>query len=96
MLCPAHWCSAGGALLIMSSARPLSRAEQESLLASDGFPDWDYMPGEDSELFEYKASDWGWFKGRLVALEGWALRKLTLIFNLENPRASGLGRFACL
>jgi hypothetical protein len=25
--------------------------------------------GEDGEPFEYKASDWGWFDGRLVALD---------------------------
>jgi hypothetical protein len=27
------------------------------------------MPGEDGEPFEYKASDWGWIEGRLVALD---------------------------
>ena len=30
---------------------------------------WDYMPGEDSCPFEPKASDWGWFEGRMVALD---------------------------
>jgi hypothetical protein len=30
---------------------------------------WDYMPGEESCPFEPKASDWGWFKGRRVALD---------------------------
>jgi hypothetical protein len=69
MLCPVRWCSRGGQLSVMASARPLHRTEQEALLDCDGFPDWDYMPGEESEPFEYKASDWGWFRGRLVALD---------------------------
>jgi hypothetical protein len=30
---------------------------------------WDYRPGEDGCPFEPKACDWGWFKGRLVALD---------------------------
>jgi hypothetical protein len=30
---------------------------------------WDYMPGEDGCPFEPKASDWGWFEGRMVALD---------------------------
>ena len=30
---------------------------------------WDKMPGEDSCPFEPKASDWGWFEGRMVALD---------------------------
>jgi hypothetical protein len=29
---------------------------------------WDKMPGENSCPFEPKASDWGWFEGRMVAL----------------------------
>ena len=36
---------------------------------SSGFPDWDYMPGEEGQPFEYKASDWGWFDGRLVSVD---------------------------
>jgi hypothetical protein len=30
---------------------------------------WDYMPGDDSCPFEPMASDWGWFEGRMVALD---------------------------
>jgi hypothetical protein len=30
---------------------------------------WDPMPGEDPSPFEPKANDWGWFEGRLVALD---------------------------
>jgi hypothetical protein len=41
----------------MASARPLSAADHEELLDTDGFPDWDYMPGEDGQPFEFKASD---------------------------------------
>jgi hypothetical protein len=69
MLCPVRWWSAGGQLLAMASAQPLSKADHEELLDDDGFPDWDYMPGEDGQPFEFKASDWGRIKGRLVALD---------------------------
>jgi hypothetical protein len=69
MLCPVRWCSNGGGLLIMSSAQPLTESDHENLLDSDGFPDWDYMPGEDGDPFEPKASDWGRISGRLVALD---------------------------
>jgi hypothetical protein len=53
----------------MTAAIPLTETEKDKLIDSDGFPDWDYMPGEDGEPFEYKASDWGWIEGRLVALD---------------------------
>jgi hypothetical protein len=37
---------------------------------TDGFPDWDDMPPNDEGLpFEFKASDWDWLDGRLVALD---------------------------
>jgi hypothetical protein len=36
---------------------------------SSGFPDWDYMPGDDNDPFEPKASDWRRINGRLVALD---------------------------
>jgi len=38
----------------MTSARPLSAADHEDLLDTDGSPDWDYTPGE-SQPFEFKA-----------------------------------------
>jgi hypothetical protein len=50
-------------------ARPLSAADHDDLLNTDGFPDWDYMPGEDGQPFEFKASDWGRLMGQLVALD---------------------------
>jgi hypothetical protein len=68
VLCPVVWASAGGLLLIMRAAVPLSammNLEEYLELAEE----WDYMPGEDSCPFEPKASDWGWFKGRCVALD---------------------------
>jgi hypothetical protein len=43
MLCPVHWCSGDGQVFVMASARPLSAADHEDLLDTDGFPDWDYM-----------------------------------------------------
>ena len=39
------------------------------LIETDGFPDWDYVPPDEASPFEYKASDWGWLGGRLVALD---------------------------
>jgi hypothetical protein len=54
----------------MDAAQPLAKSDHANLLERREFPDWDYMPGEDSEPFEYKASDWGRLKdGRLVALD---------------------------
>ena len=69
MLCPVRWCLRNGDLLVMAAARPLTETERDELLLSTGFPDWDYQPGEDSEPFEHKASDWGWLQQRLVALD---------------------------
>jgi hypothetical protein len=69
MLCPVRWHTASGWLIVMMAAIPLTETEKDKLIDSDGFPDWDYMPGEDGEPFEYKASDWGWAEGRLVALD---------------------------
>lgn len=69
MLCPVLRCPKGDWLLVMATAIPLTEAEKDRLIDADGFPDWDYFPGEDGEPFEYKASDWGWFDGRLVALD---------------------------
>ena len=67
MLCPVRWCSTNGSLLVMTAASPLTEAERDRLLLSDGFPVWDYRPGEADE--PHKASDWGWLQGRLVALD---------------------------
>jgi hypothetical protein len=68
LLCPVLWVSREGALLIMRAAEPLvdmmSPEEYQ-----EAFETWDYMPGEDGCPFEPKACDWGWFKGRKVALD---------------------------
>jgi hypothetical protein len=49
--------------MVMATATPLTEAEKDDLIDTDGFPDWDYMPGEDGQPFEYKASDWGGWMG---------------------------------
>ena len=58
MLCPVRWCPDGGWLMVMATAAPLTEVEKDRLIDTDSFPDWDYMPGEDSQPFEYKATDW--------------------------------------
>jgi hypothetical protein len=68
LLCPVFWVSRNGAVQIMRAAAPLTdmmRLEQYMEVAEV----WDKMPGEDSCPFEPKASDWGWFEGRMVALD---------------------------
>jgi hypothetical protein len=70
MLCPVRWCSNAGRVLIMDTAQPLAESDHANLLEKHEFPDWDYMPGEDGDPFEPKASDWGRLKdGRLVAVD---------------------------
>jgi len=69
MLCPVIWCSPLGIVLIARTAIPLTEAEMEARMASDDFPDWDYVPPDEGHPFEWKASDWGWLDGKLVALD---------------------------
>jgi hypothetical protein len=68
LLCPVLWVSRNGAVQIMWAAVPLTE-----MMTFDEYGEvvdaWDYMPGEDSCPFEPKASDWGWFEGRRVALD---------------------------
>jgi hypothetical protein len=68
LLCPVLWVSRNGAVQIMRAAKPLT-----DTMSLDEYIEvieaWDHMPGEDSCPFEPKASDWGWFKGRKVALD---------------------------
>jgi hypothetical protein len=68
MLCPALWVMPGGWLLIMAAAKPLS-AELDHGTYERMALDWDYRPGEDGCPFEPKASDWGWYEGRMVAVD---------------------------
>jgi hypothetical protein len=71
MLCPIVWCAPLGILLVSRRARPLCEAEKDRLLATNGFPDWDWERDspDNSHPFECKSSDWGVFDGRLVALD---------------------------
>jgi hypothetical protein len=71
MLCPVLMRLPFGLALVMPRAKPLSQEEADDLEATDGFPDWDYMPGDDEgHPFEWKPSDWGRLSdGRLVALD---------------------------
>jgi hypothetical protein len=70
MLCPVICCSENGAVLVVRAATPLTVAERDHLIDTDGFPDWDYLPWEgEAEPFEYKASDWGWLDGHLLSLD---------------------------
>jgi hypothetical protein len=70
MLCPILFAGPFGLLNVMRRARPLTRRQQLLLLETDGFPDWDYVPGDPSLPFEYKESDWGIIgDNHLVALD---------------------------
>jgi hypothetical protein len=70
MLCPPIVCLPLGLALLMQRAQPLSELEALRLRSMRGFPDWDYVPPDEGEPFEYKASDWGRLPdGRLVALD---------------------------
>ena len=68
MLCPALWVSPLGLLLIQAAACPL-----EEMMSLDEYlaiaSRWRDLPDYDEGPFEPKASDWGWHKGRLVALD---------------------------
>jgi hypothetical protein len=68
MLCPVVWVSKRGRLLLMRAARPLSEMMMQDEY-QEAFEAWDYMPGEEDCPFEPKPSDWGWYKGRRVALD---------------------------
>ena len=52
----------------MRAAQPLAEIMGEAEYV-EAFIAWQYGPGEDSCSFEPKASDWGWFEGRRVALD---------------------------
>jgi hypothetical protein len=69
MLCPIFATLPFGIALVTPRARPLTEDEKNHLIDTDGFPDWDYVPPDETEPFEYKASDWGWLGSRLVALD---------------------------
>ena len=68
LLCPGLWMSRSGSVQVMRAAKPSTdmMSLDEYLRATEA---WDYMPEEDSCPFEPKAFDWGWFEGRMVALD---------------------------
>jgi hypothetical protein len=69
ILCPVVGCAPLGLMLIMPAARPLTQEEFDAHDLGDTLPDWDYLPGDPTEPFEDKGSDWGMLDGRLVALD---------------------------
>jgi hypothetical protein len=69
MLCPVLATMPLGVALLMPRAQPLTEKEKTSLIDADDFPDWDYVPPDETAPFEYKASDWGRLDGKLVALD---------------------------
>jgi hypothetical protein len=70
MLCPVLARLPFGVAILMPCAEPLSEDEADHLRATRGFPDWDYVPPDESEPFEYKASDWGRLPGRSACCVG--------------------------
>ena len=71
MLCPVRACAPNGSVLVMESIRTLGENEFQHLFwHTDCFPDWDCLGGDDDPCpFEFKADEWGWFDGRLVAVD---------------------------
>src|SRR5450830_740961 len=69
MLCPILAIMPLSIAVVMLRARPLMEDEKNYLIENDGFPDWDYVPPDETAPFEYMASDWGWLGSRLVALD---------------------------
>jgi hypothetical protein len=70
LLCPVLWVSPRGLSLIMHAAVPLAEMmspEEWAAVAEEW--ELDAGPGEDACPFESKPSDWGWYKGRRVALD---------------------------
>jgi hypothetical protein len=69
MLCPILAALPFGLAVVMPKAQSLTENEKRELIGTDGFPDWDYKPADETMPFEYKASDWARLNGRLVALD---------------------------
>jgi hypothetical protein len=73
MLCPVLARLPFGLAICMPRAQPLSEDEAKHLRNTRGFPDWDYVPPDEGEPFEYKASDWG--RCRMVDSSRWTIRR---------------------
>ena len=69
LLCPVVTCSPRGFLLVQRAARMMTEAEHSTAIENDAFPEWDYTPGTKGAPFEWKQDEWGFFKGRLVAVD---------------------------
>lgn len=70
MLCPILLALPLGLANVMSRAIPLTDGEMSTARAAGSLPDWDYGgPHDISEPTEPKSSDWGYFQGRIVALD---------------------------
>ncbi len=70
LLCPALWVSRKGLLLLMATAKPVYRTEFDKLTyAALVMDQWDHLPNEEGSPFEPKPEDWGWYDGRLVAVD---------------------------
>jgi len=92
MLCPVLVQLPFGIGVIMQRAKPLSEEERDQLFDADGFPDWDYVPPDETCPFEYKASDWGRLRdGRLVALD-YSTPALSCPGELELAKREALDR----
>lgn len=68
LLCPVIWVSSKGSVLVGRSAVP-DESEMPFDRRFELTKKWDHMPGEDGHPFEWKPGDWGWYHGRLVALD---------------------------
>jgi hypothetical protein len=69
MLCPALWLSPSGWFLIQAAASKVSAMMSIEEYCAMGSK-WSHAPGDDEEApFEPKASDWGWYDGRIVAVD---------------------------
>lgn len=70
MLCPVLGRLPFGLAIVMRRGVPLSEAETHRRIEEDDFPDWDYVPPDETAPFEYKAGDWGRMPdGRIVAFD---------------------------
>src|SRR5262245_57939440 len=70
MLCPVLWCSRPAFVSIMRRAEtPVTQGTLDERKAV-AWHEWGYAgPGDDGHPFEWKTSDWGYLKGRVVAVD---------------------------
>ena len=67
-LCPVLWCSAGGEVLVMLAAEPISD-DQLAQMEAHSFCWWDGEPRDPGAPFEGKREDWGSLNGTVVAVD---------------------------